>query len=256
MLPKCSVRSRRRSTRNSRAHPEQQPHRQQHLPEAPEVQVLEALVAEPRAGGPTRGCPRTRPRGCRTPPPRARPAARRRASAARAAHGRRPWAPGRCPRRGRRWTPRGWTSCTCQVRARLKGSSAGQVEAEEAGQLGAVVLRGAAQQHLQQEEHRHHQEEPRARALGGGEGHLAGAAEGDRLVLAAVPAQHVPPAEGGQQQADASQQCHEGQHAPHHHGARGAVAHPRLRGPVVGVRVVACPGAGWRPSTPSRRRRR
>ena len=79
-----------------------------------------------------------------------------------------------------------------------------QIDAEEAGQVGAVVLRGAAHQRLDEEQGRHHQEEVRRGALGRGERHLAGGEEREPLLLAPVPAEEVPAAERGEQQADAA----------------------------------------------------
>jgi hypothetical protein len=83
-----------------------------------------------------------------------------------------------------------------------------EVEAEEPADLGAVVLRCRPDQRLQQEQRRHHEEEPRARPLAGRERDVARAREGQRRLLAPVPAQPAPPAsEGAEQQADPAEQC-------------------------------------------------
>ena len=51
-------------------------------------------------------------------------------------------------------------SCTCKVRTRLYGKTSGEVEAEEVAEVGAIVLRGGADERLDKEEGGHHQEEP------------------------------------------------------------------------------------------------
>ena len=53
------------------------------------------------------------------------------------------------------------------------GEHLGDVDAEEAVELGPVVLRGRADQGLQQEQRRHHEEEPGGGPLGGGQRHVA-----------------------------------------------------------------------------------
>ena len=66
-----------------------------------------------------------------------------------------------------------------------------EVDAEEARDVGAVVLRGGAEHALQQEQGAHDEEEPGRRALRGVQRNVAGRAEQRRL-LAPVPAE-VPP---------------------------------------------------------------
>ena len=81
---------------------------QQHLPEPAEVEVLEALEAEPVPGRASRmpWMPRqTRRSACRRRPPPGRRAARRRACPGAWAHAARSWARGRCPRPKRRGDP-------------------------------------------------------------------------------------------------------------------------------------------------------
>ena len=117
---------------------------QQDLPEPRQVEVLEALQAEPATPS-SWSTPwiaeRTRRSGCRTRPRRARRAARRRACPG--ARGSRPAIIGarKMPAARNEVATQNSASCTCQVRARLYGKHLGQVEAEEASDLGAVVLR-------------------------------------------------------------------------------------------------------------------
>ena len=148
-------------------------------------------------------------------------------------------------------------SCRCQVRARLNGRSRGEVEAEEAQDVGPVVLGRGAQQRLDQKQRRDREEEPGRRALGRGQGHLAGLAERDCRGLRAVPADlGAPAAVDREQDAGAAEQHDERQDAPHHHVCRRAVVHPRLGRPVVGVGVgVAGPFGRRRPRGPGEERR-
>ena len=116
---------------------------------------------------------------------------------------------------------------------------AAQVETEEAGQIGAVVLAGRAHQGLDDEQQPDHQEEVGARPLGGCDRDIVGAAERDGVGLATAPAHALAPApERGEQHADAHQQHDQRQHAPDHDVGGHRVAHQRLRRPVVGVGVV------------------
>ncbi len=120
----------------------------------------------------------------------------------------------------------------------VEGQELGEVDPEEVVQLGPVVLRRGADQHLDHEQRGHHEEEPGAGALSGGEGHVARLAEAQRGLFAAVPAEDVPAAEGGEQQPDAAQQRDQREHRPDDHIGGGLVVHARLGRPVVGVRVV------------------
>ena len=73
--------------------------------------------------------------------------------------------------------------------------------------LGAVVLRGGADERLDQEQRGHHEEEPGGRALRRGQRDVAGRAERERRLLAPVPAEVAAPApEGAEQEADAAEQ--------------------------------------------------
>ena len=118
------------------------------------------------------------------------------------------------------------------------GQPAGEVEPEEAAEIGAVVLTGGADERLDQEQHRHHEEEPGAGSLCRGKGDISGRAERERRLLAALPAEEVPAAEGPEQQPDPAEQRDQRDDAPHDHVRGGPVVDQRLRGPVVGVGVV------------------
>ena len=63
----------------------------------------------------------------------------------------------------------------------------GEIDAEEAVELGEVVLTYGADDRLDDEQSRHHEEEPRARALGRWK-RIAGPAEGQRGL--SLPAEH------------------------------------------------------------------
>ena len=132
-----------------------------------------------------------------------------------------------------------------------------EVEAEEARELGAVVLRGGADERLDQEQRGHHEEEPRARALRRRQRDVAGRAERQRGLLAPVPAEPpAPAAEGREQQPDPAEQRDQREHAPDDDVRRRRVVDARLRRPVVGVGVVVPGPLGRRPPRPSSRRTR
>ena len=119
----------------------------------------------------------------------------------------------------------------------------GQVEAEEAVDLRAVVLAGGADEGLDQEQRRHHEEEPRRRPLRRRQRHVPRRAEAERRLLAAVPAEVAPPAtEGAEEQADAAQQRDQRQHRPDDDVGGRLVVDARLGRPVVRVGVVV-PGS-------------
>ena len=146
-------------------------------------------------------------------------------------------------------------SWTCQVRIRLYGKTCGEVEAEEAVDLRAVVLRGRADERLDQEQRRHHEEEPRARALRRRQRDVAGRAERQRRLLAAVPAEPTAPAaEDREQDADPAEQRDQRQHRPDDHVRGRLVVDARLGRPVVGVGVVRARAARSSRPTPSSRR--
>ena len=118
-------------------------------------------------------------------------------------------------------------------------AASGEVEAEEAGDVGAVVLAGGTDHGLDDEEQTDDEEEVGAGPLRRREQHVTGWAEGDRVGLPALPSQpFAPAAEGREQRADTGQQGDQGEHAPHHDVGGGLVADERLRRPVVGVGVV------------------
>ena len=83
-------------------------------------------------------------------------------------------------------------SCTCQVRMRLYGKPLGEVEAEEVGDVGPVVLRRGTDERLDQEQRRHDEEEPGRGALRRRQRHVAGCAERERGALAPVPTEPRP----------------------------------------------------------------
>jgi hypothetical protein len=128
----------------------------------------------------------------------------------------------------------------------------GEVDAEEARDVGAVVLRGGADERLHEEEPRHREEEPCGRALRGRDLDVARCPERERLLLASVPAEEVPPAEGAEEEADAAEEGDEREDAPDDHVRRRGVVDERLRRPVVRVRVVVARALrGRRPRRPS-----
>jgi hypothetical protein len=86
---------------------------------------------------------------------------------------------------------------------------AGEVDAEEVGEVGAVMLGGGAGDRLDQEQRRHHEEEPGGRALARGQCDVAGRAEAERRLLAPVPAEGAPAPVRGEQQPDAAEQRRE-----------------------------------------------
>ena len=120
----------------------------------------------------------------------------------------------------------------------------GEIEAEEAVQLGSVVLRGGADECLEQEERGHHEEEPRARPLRRCQRDLTRRAERQRGLLAAVPAQEVPAAEHAEQEADPAEQQDQREHRPHHDIGRRLVVDARLGRPVVRIGVVLARALG------------
>ena len=221
-------------------HPDEQAEREQHLPHACQIEVLEALQAEPVRGCVTQQSVHAQERADqgaehhhRESPEqhegelaltaRLAPGDHRREEDTRR-HERR-----RDPEDGELHVPGAH---------QVEGEELGQVDPEEAGQLGPVVLRGGSHHHLEHEQRRHHEEEPGAGPLRGGKGDVAGPAEAQRGLLASMPAEDVPAPKGGEQQTDAAEQRDQRQHRPDDHVGRGLVVHSRLRRPVVGVRVV------------------
>jgi hypothetical protein len=138
----------------------------------------------------------------------------------------------------------------------VEGQELREVDAEKARELGAVVLRSGAHQHLDHEQRSHHEEEPGAGALGRRERHVARRAEAERSLLATVPAEDVPAPEYREEQPDPAEQRDQRQHRPDDDVRRGLVLDARLGRPVVRVRVVV-PGTlcGARPGRPAEERR-
>ena len=126
-----------------------------------------------------------------------------------------------------------------------------EVEAEEAAELRAVVLRRGADERLDQEQRRHHEEEPGARPLRRRQRDVAGSAERQRGLLAPVPAEEAPAPEDAEQDPDPAEQRDQRQHAPDDHVRRRLVVDARLGRPVVGVGVAAARPLGrCRPRRP------
>jgi hypothetical protein len=137
----------------------------------------------------------------------------------------------------------------------VEGEDLGKVDAEEARQLRPIVLRGGPDERLDHEQGRHHEEEPGAGALGRGERHVAGGPERQRGLFATVPAEDVPAPEGREQEADSAQKGDQGQDRPHDHVGGGLVVDARLRRPVVRVGVVVTRSLGRaRPGGPAEER--
>jgi len=132
-----------------------------------------------------------------------------------------------------------------------------QVDAEEAGQVGAVVLDRAAEQRLGEKQHRDDEEEVRRDLLRRGDLDLARLPERERRLLGGVPADlAAPPPVQREQPAQAAEQGDQREPRPDHDVGRRAVVDPRLRGPVVGVGVVVPrPLRGGRPRGPREERR-
>ena len=138
-------------------------------------------------------------------------------------------------------------SWRCQVRTMLIGEPAAEVDAEEGLQVGAIVFGRSSEHGLDEEQRGHDEEEPRTGVLRGREDDFVGSAERHALLLAPMPAHHVPSAKHGQQQARAAEQGGEREHAPYNRVCRGVVVDQRFGRPVVGVGVVVagtCGGGG------------
>ena len=135
------------------------------------------------------------------------------------------------------------------------GEDAREVEAEEAADVGPVVLARRPDERLDQEQRRHHEEEPGAGALRRREGDIAGRAERQRRLLAPVPAEEAPAAEDAEQDPDPAEQRDQREDAPDDHVGGRLVVDARLGRPVVGVGVVvARPLGRGRPRRPAEER--
>src|SRR5579885_3490525 len=86
----------------------------------------------------------------------------------------------------------------------VEGQDARKVDAEEALQIRAVMLRRCPDQRLEQKQQSHRQKEPSTGLLRGREVYTVRRAEGNRLPLHAVPAQKTPASERSEEQADAA----------------------------------------------------
>src|SRR5918995_134546 len=220
-------------------HPEKEPHREQNLPEAPQVEVLKALVAEPgprvaHAAEDAEPLPDEAPEHDDRQSPEQRegePALPSRLSSG--DHGHEEDAGGeergRHPEDGELHVP----GAHEVVRQPLR-----QIEAEEARQIRPVVLRGRPHERLHEEQRCHDEEEPGASPLRGRQRHVPRRPERERRLFAPVPAEEVPPPEGGEEQPDAAEKRDQGEYAPHHDVGRRLVLHETLWRPVGGVGVV------------------
>src|SRR5215472_8476675 len=114
----------------------------------------------------------------------------------------------------------------------------GQVEAKKVGKFRAVVLGGAAEQGLDQEERRHDKKEPGAGSLCGCKRDGVRCAKRKMLVFASVPAEKVPSAERGEQEPCASEKCDQGEHAPDQGVGGGVISDQWFRRPIVRIGVI------------------
>jgi hypothetical protein len=237
--------------------PEEEPDREQDLPEAAEVEVLESLVPEPVPAG----VDPTVNRG-QLADHAAEDDERERTQQAEGE----PVLPPRLAARDHRGEEdssgeeRGRDPENRQLQVpgahQVVGEPLRQVDAEKVGQLGAVVLRGCADEDLDEEERSHYEEEPRGRPLRGRQRNFAGRAEGECRLLAPAPAEEVPAPEGGKEQPDPAQQRDQREQAPEDHVRARLVVDQSLGRPAVRVRVVvARPARGSRPRRPAEERR-
>jgi len=127
----------------------------------------------------------------------------------------------------------------------------GQIDAEKIGNLGPIVLCGAAQHRLNEEQRGHREVKPSAGSLRGGQGNRVRRAERYHTLVLTVPSQIIPPAKCRQQKSNSTEQRDQRQHAPHDHRPGRFVGDARLRRPVVRVRIFfAGPLGGRHPSRP------
>ena len=227
---------------------------EQDLPEAAEIEVLEALVAEP---GPERSLrqpwmPANSPdQAADDDDAPARRAGRRRASSGRAARARRSSARGRCRRRGTRWRPRGSRAARARCGPGCTGAAArGRCRRSSRARRGSAARRRRPGSGRRNSAAITKKNQAVAR-WAGVSATSPGAKKRQRLLLAPVPAEQVPASEGGEQQPDAAEQGDEREHAPDQRRRRSAGCHQRLGRPVVRVGVaLAGPHGGRRPGRP------
>src|SRR5262245_12596885 len=70
----------------------------------------------------------------------------------------------------------------------------GQIDAEEVREFRSIMFRGTTHQRLYQKQHGHDRKETGGGALAWSQGHLTGCAKRERLLLAPMPTQEIPPA--------------------------------------------------------------
>ena len=93
-----------------------------------------------------------------------------------------------------------------------------------------------------------------ARALRRRQHHFVRRPERNALLLAPVPAEKIPAAKRGQQQANAAEQRDQREHAPKHRVRRGVIGDERFRRPVVRVGIIfARAQGGPRPGRPTKK---
>ena len=220
--------------------PEDQARRQQQLPEAAQVEVLAALVAEPEPEAAQQvvdACPFSEeaaedhegqgPQEHQHPEPLA--------LGFRTAHqGRQEEPPGH---------PGGGDPEDGQLQVpgarQVVGQDGGQIEAIEGARFHTVVGQRAAQGRLDQEEDGDHGEVEAERLLARREHpFLEAARRGLFPARSAAPAQVVELPEDEEDQSQTAQQGHQAEGAPEVGGSGGAVAHQGLEGPVVRVGIV------------------
>ncbi len=234
--------------------PEGEPDDQQHLPEAPEVEVLEALVAEDRDLETSCGCRPARRSGCRATTTTSAPSRAKASLPGRAAppgDHRRQEDPGR-HERGRDEEDR---ELHVPGADQVEGQRLGDVDPEEAPEVGPVVLGGSADHGLEQEEACHRKKEPGRRPLGRSQGHVPGQSEAELRLLPTLPAE---PSSGrrprtGSRSRRAARSARRPTRRPRWRSAR---CPPAARLASCSCRSSCDRGAGPRPPSSTRRRTR
>ncbi len=89
---------------------------------------------------------------------------------------------------------------------KVVGEEGGEIQTEEAGEIGPIVLGHPSHQHLQEEQLRHRKEEPVASPLGRCELHVARRPKDHPGLVAPVPAQEVPTSERREEHARPAEQ--------------------------------------------------
>ena len=210
-------------------HPAEQPDREEHLPKPAEIEVLEALVAEPDARRPSVDAAEL---AAEAPDDddheRAEQTVREQVLVARLVTGDER-SEEDAGREERRRHPEDRELDVPGAREVVRKQRR-EVDAEEAGEIRAIVLRRAADHHLHEKQGGHHEEEPGAGALRGRELHVTRALEDQPGLIAPVPAEKIPPSKGREQQAGPTEQGGEREHAVDERGGGRLIAYERLGG--------------------------